>query len=101
MLLAVDIGTSQTKCIIFTDRASSPVCKIENKQLADSPKNLSSLTAQLQSIGYSLSSITDIFVSSVAPELNEVMEKSLKNLTGIKPYILTHEDFPFEIKVDK
>jgi type III pantothenate kinase len=101
MLMAVDIGTSNTKTLLFSDKAIPPVRTAENSLVLSSPDGLRDFLKRITSDIIGPDTIQDIYISSVAPKRNSEFLNAFKNVLNIEPVFLTCNDFPFMIKVDK
>ncbi|HMP32411.1 MAG TPA: type III pantothenate kinase, partial [Saprospiraceae bacterium] len=91
MQLVVDIGNSNIVYAVWNDISWTNQVRIESKEPQPLIFYEKSLLNMLLEWGLSHNVITDCAISSVVPDLNERIEKSIKNVLGFKPFRIVPE----------
>lgn len=109
MLLTIDIGNSNIVFALWDGMSWSKQVRLESKEILPMIYYEKSILNMLWEWGLTHNDIKECAISSVVPNLNERIEKSIENTLGIKPFIITpqvllHLDLcvphPYEIGSD-
>lgn len=88
MLLAVDIGNSQTVCGIFDDAKLAGEWRYPTKHIQDASCK-AELSRKLLSTGVKPEQITGCIISSVVPDINDIFREVCKRLFKMEPLFVS------------
>jgi len=110
MLFAMDVGNTSITLGVFDNEKLTSSFSIETKKNSDTEYFTLSLVKKLTENNLDPSLINSVIISSVVPELREILAKSVKDIFGVKPLEVSHSsktnmpilyDFPEEVGADR
>lgn len=101
MLLAIDIGNTNTVFAVYRDRNLLNSWRCETASARSHDEYAAFLHHLFMMAGLELKSITDVIVSSVVPEANFQISRFCEKYIGREALFVTKDNVPIKIELDR